>query len=68
MKSYHDCYYFSRLPQNILHISITNIVKVGFSATNKIEYSNYCKEALKIKNENEEDLVEICPSILHGEP
>lgn len=46
MKDHSDSYYFSRLPQDILYKQWTDIVRVPYTAHNRIQYSNYCKSIL----------------------
>lgn len=45
-RDFPDCYYFSRLPTDILYKPFSEVTKVSFVAKNSIEYSNFCKGAL----------------------
>ena len=52
MQGSKDCYYFSRLPKDILYIEWAEVTKIPFYATNKYEFSNFCKSMLGIENDN----------------
>jgi formate-dependent phosphoribosylglycinamide formyltransferase (GAR transformylase) len=43
-----------------------NIDAKGFQATPAVEYSNYCKKRIGIRDTSDEEIVEMCPQILFG--